>query len=270
MKKEEYFTIGQAASACGVSTRTLRHYEQLGLIRPALTDSASQYRYYNLLDILHVNLISTLKDSGMLLKNVKKYLNGSLTAKEQLNILYEQKENLERSIATIKLYDTQKDILEPEVVQMPERLCFVKRITAADISDATNSILAVLDQYIRSYQCSIGKTQAFTEFPPEAFKDGKLFFHNFPINICIPVNEQNSPEDAVCYPACKAVAINYRGDYINIGIAYDALYSFMKKQNLLQSGNPQEFYIEGANNAALPPDQYITRIVIPVNSKDRF
>jgi hypothetical protein len=40
------FGIGQFAQIAKVSVRTLRHYDDLGLLTPAAVDAASGYRYY--------------------------------------------------------------------------------------------------------------------------------------------------------------------------------------------------------------------------------
>ncbi|RBH45754.1 MerR family transcriptional regulator, partial [Pseudomonas sp. MWU13-2860] len=39
-------TIGQLARCHGLSTKTLRHYDSIGLFRPALTGRDNGYRYY--------------------------------------------------------------------------------------------------------------------------------------------------------------------------------------------------------------------------------
>lgn len=40
------FKIGEFAAISGVSRKMLRHYEQLGLLKPAHTDRFTGYRYY--------------------------------------------------------------------------------------------------------------------------------------------------------------------------------------------------------------------------------
>ena len=40
------YSIGQAAQMLGVSVRTLRHYDRIGLVKPALVGD-NGYRYYD-------------------------------------------------------------------------------------------------------------------------------------------------------------------------------------------------------------------------------
>ena len=42
--------IGQVARMAGVSARTLRHYDQLGLLAPAAVDRVTGYRWFDLRD----------------------------------------------------------------------------------------------------------------------------------------------------------------------------------------------------------------------------
>ena len=46
MASENLFSIGRAANISGVSTKTLRYYESLGLIEPKKVSDGSGYRYY--------------------------------------------------------------------------------------------------------------------------------------------------------------------------------------------------------------------------------
>ena len=41
------FSIGEFARLSGVSVRTLRHYDEIGLLRPAIVDQDTSYRGYS-------------------------------------------------------------------------------------------------------------------------------------------------------------------------------------------------------------------------------
>ena len=62
--------IGEFSRLAQVSTKTLRHYDQCGLFRPAWIDRFSGYRYYTLSQLPQLNRILTLKDLGFSLEQI--------------------------------------------------------------------------------------------------------------------------------------------------------------------------------------------------------
>lgn len=82
-------TIGEISKATNISEYTLRYYEKKGLIR-VKRDSVGR-RIYEESDIEWVKFIQRLKDTGMLLKDIKKYSNlrygGDVTMPERLSML---------------------------------------------------------------------------------------------------------------------------------------------------------------------------------------
>jgi DNA-binding transcriptional MerR regulator len=58
------FAIGSFAQIAKVSVRTLRHYDDLGLLRPAHTNPVSGYRYHRAAQLSRLNQIVALKDLG--------------------------------------------------------------------------------------------------------------------------------------------------------------------------------------------------------------
>ncbi|QTD40882.1 MerR family transcriptional regulator [Sporosarcina sp. Te-1] len=44
MKK--YYSIGETASLAKMTIETIRHYDRIGLLKPARVDKQSGYRYY--------------------------------------------------------------------------------------------------------------------------------------------------------------------------------------------------------------------------------
>jgi DNA-binding transcriptional MerR regulator/effector-binding domain-containing protein len=68
------FTIGDFAGLGRVSVRMLRHYDAIGLLRPAHVDPHSGYRYYVAAQLRVLNRVIALKDLGFTLQQVKSML----------------------------------------------------------------------------------------------------------------------------------------------------------------------------------------------------
>ncbi|QVK16772.1 MerR family transcriptional regulator [Mycoplasmatota bacterium] len=72
MKK--YFSIGETAKINNVSIQALRHYDKIGLLKPAYVDPESKYRYYSLHQFIYLDLIKYSKHIGATLKEISNVL----------------------------------------------------------------------------------------------------------------------------------------------------------------------------------------------------
>jgi DNA-binding transcriptional MerR regulator/effector-binding domain-containing protein len=63
-------SIGELARLGGVSTRTLRHYGELGLLLPARVDPTTGYRSYELAQLGDLHRILALRDLGFALEEI--------------------------------------------------------------------------------------------------------------------------------------------------------------------------------------------------------
>ena len=66
-----FTTIGDFARHGRVSVRMLRHYDAIGLLRPAHADPATGYRYYSAAQFTRLNRVIALKDLGFTLHQVQ-------------------------------------------------------------------------------------------------------------------------------------------------------------------------------------------------------
>lgn len=82
-------TIGEFSAATGISAYTLRYYEKKGLLR--VNRDSARRRDYHADDIEWVRFIRRLKDTGMLLRDIRHYSDlryqGDGTMKERMELL---------------------------------------------------------------------------------------------------------------------------------------------------------------------------------------
>lgn len=92
------FTIGDFARYGRVSARMLRHYDALGLLRPARTDPVSGYRYYEAAQLARLNRIIALKDLGFSLQQVGAILTEEVSVPELRGMLRLRRAELEAAL----------------------------------------------------------------------------------------------------------------------------------------------------------------------------
>jgi len=91
------FSIGEFARLGGVSIRTLRHYDEIGLLRPVAVDPDTGYRGYAAAQLGQLNRIMALKELGLSLTQVRRLLDG-VTRDELRGMLMLRRAQLEHEL----------------------------------------------------------------------------------------------------------------------------------------------------------------------------
>lgn len=81
------FGIGTVARLGGVSVRTLRYYDEIGLLRPVWIDPSSGYRWYEPEQLRRLHRIVALRDMGVRLVEIGLLLDESLSVDQLRGIL---------------------------------------------------------------------------------------------------------------------------------------------------------------------------------------
>lgn len=81
------YGIGTVARLAQVSVRTLRHYDDLGLLKPAHVDPLSGYRHYTPDQVLRLHRILVLRDLGVPLSEIGQLIDGDVTVEQLRGIL---------------------------------------------------------------------------------------------------------------------------------------------------------------------------------------
>lgn len=119
--------IGELSKISQVSVKTLRYYDEVGLLKPLEIDRFTGYRYYSFDQLPRLNRILALKDLGLTLEQIAQLLNEQLTA-EQLRGMFrlkqvelqqrmrEEGERLARVEARLKQIEMEDSMPEYDVV----------------------------------------------------------------------------------------------------------------------------------------------------------
>jgi DNA-binding transcriptional MerR regulator len=85
------FRIGDFSRLTQVTVKALRHYDDLGLLRPAHVDRDTGYRYYSGAQVMRLNRILVLKDLGLALDQIGPFLESDLSS-DQLRAMLQIKQ----------------------------------------------------------------------------------------------------------------------------------------------------------------------------------
>jgi DNA-binding transcriptional MerR regulator len=119
------FSIGEFARLGGVSVRTLRHYDEIGLLRPARVDQDTGYRGYTADQLGQLNRVMALKELGLSLTQARRLLDG-ITLDELHGMLI-----LRRAHEGITVYLAQPVTEPPGELPEPARYRVLPEIEAA-------------------------------------------------------------------------------------------------------------------------------------------
>ena len=137
-----YLSIGTVAKRKGVSIKSLRYYDQIGVLRPAFINKKTNYRYYPEDQLYLLDAISLCIELGIPLRDFEKYGDGHGNFNLQ-GLLYDGKLLAEQKILDIRkrLSGVQAALqsLDGKSVPVREQSVVISDVTA-DTSDGNTAL----------------------------------------------------------------------------------------------------------------------------------
>jgi DNA-binding transcriptional MerR regulator len=90
--------IGDFARLCQLPVKTLRYYDDLGLITPARVDEFTGYRYYSVEQLPRLNRLLALKDLGFSLEQIARVLNDGVSHEQLRGMLVLKRAEVEHRL----------------------------------------------------------------------------------------------------------------------------------------------------------------------------
>lgn len=165
------YTIGQFSKIVRVSTKTLRYYDEIDLLKPMFVDKDTQYRYYSYDQALKLLSISELKEYGLKLEEIKvimdkqdtmllkKFLKNKISeidSEVQNNL--KLKGSIEEKIKKIESGGNIMEVKKDLKVELKERqpLIVISRRTTTSMSNISNVIGKVFEDILNMNLKPIG------------------------------------------------------------------------------------------------------------------
>ena len=269
--------IGEFARLSQVSVKMLRHYDALGVLRPAQVDPENGYRLYDIGQLVEVVRILALKDCGFALEEIAQLLRAyDAQALEALlhqrvatqeRLVVDEQARLQRMIARMKqLAEADRTLLYDVALKQTEPLTLVGLrepvATTAEIGPFAQKVVRYCEQHA---VVSAGPL-IHLYYDDSQLEEGLDVFAGMPV-AALPTEM----DDLICIrlPGGEPVAcVIYRGDYPNIHSAYGALDHWLSTSPYRLAGPCREIY---HRNPWHTDDSmtYITEIQYPLRPASR-
>lgn len=114
MEQTALLTIGDVASRAKVPIKTIRYYDEVGILKPEDVTEAG-YRLYGDAQVWQLNLIRALRETGFSIKDIRQLLAGETSPEDaitlQLELVTKQMEKLAQVQAVLKRAKGEDDAL---------------------------------------------------------------------------------------------------------------------------------------------------------------
>ena len=258
--------IGRFSKMTRLSIKALRHYDDVGLLRPAEVDGQSGYRYYRLSQANAAEAIRILRSIDMPLDEI-----AAVLAQDEPDII---RKHLEHH--RLRLEERMAD--QARMLEYLERLINEEeRLMPYEIEVKDVPALAVASVRVRTDLASIGDNLAagfgkvVTASGPPA---GAPFviYHDVideqttgDIEICVPVAAPFTTADGVVGRELEGGSMAttvHTGPYDQIAPAYHTLTGWVQEHGHEFAGPPREIYLNDPTTVA--PEEILTEVQWPI------
>jgi DNA-binding transcriptional MerR regulator len=276
------FRIGEFARMGQVSVRTLRHYDELGLLQPVAIDRFTGYRYYSTGQLPRLNRILAFKAVGLSLEQIGQLLNADLTSdqletvlKQKQTDLYHQLTETQRQLDRLESWLSQ--LGGSKMTTLNNYEITLKRIEPLLVA----SLRQIMPAYgylgipfgtLRSYIESLGASRRHPSLVLWHFSQSDEEDQGYEVEVAEPLDEPLPGNDQIrvyTLPLIEqAASVLHQGSFETAHLAYQALGSWVETQGYKVSGPTRQ--IHHRFDPRQDPDTFLTEFQIPVTKPNDF
>jgi DNA-binding transcriptional MerR regulator/predicted transcriptional regulator YdeE len=274
------FKIGEFSKLVQLSVPTLRYYDQMGLLKPALVDPLTGYRSYTARQLPRLHRILALKGLGFDLAHIAAVLDEGVTPEQMRGML-----RLRQAQISQQLAEGRSQLVEVEgrlqQIEREERLSPYDIILKQVEPQLVASVRAILPDhsavgslFVQVYE-ALGPhaREALGPHPGQGGQTLVLWYDTefkerdvdgaaaFLLRCCVPESGQMHIHEL---PAGTFAATLHHGPYNTIDQAHEAVFTWIEANEYRIVGPDREVYLYNTMPIRRDDPSYVTEIQYPV------
>lgn len=264
------YSIGQFSKMNRVTIKSLRYYDQVGILLPAYVDQSTGYRYYQSQQMEQLHTIMALRQIGFSIAEIQQ----TLTQKEAITAhirlkqhqLQLEKQEIENKLRQATYYlhaDAKPNIY---LKSLPKVVVASMRLKLDHYNDLFIAYPA-MGEKMREQGCVLDdRLYCF-----QLFHDGEYKETNIDIEICEAVTKKKKDRDGLQFKTFaevpQAACLFHRGPYETIGDTHAKLHQWLLKSPYTLAEPPREAVIDGIWNEE-DHKNWLTEVQFPLKSQE--
>ena len=246
--KDNYFSTGEFAKLCNVNKKTLFYYDEIGLFKPEIVKE-NGYRYYSVYQLEVFDIIHTLRDLGVPLKQIKSFIderNPKSVVKffeyktgeieNEIKQLRRKQERMSNKIKIIKEAEKIRDNIDNLSIeeQDEEYLVLSKNIDKSKFP-YDSEVYANHLNYCYNQDLYIGYPLGFIKTIDDLYSENDYAYTYYYTKV-----NKNDGENIIKKPKGRYLVGYLNGSYIDIPGLYKKMLDYVKTHNLELIGHSYE------------------------------
>lgn len=272
-------SIGEFSKMCKVSTKTLRYYEEIGLINPDEIKPKTGYRYYSIRQLKKMIFINRLKSYNFSLEEIKAILElEEEQAEEKLRSAFNRKRkeiqeklndfeytlkqisndilNLERGIPIMSYLDN----IEVQLIEtQPQNILYMRKLMSSDdYATGYGKYFSRLYEKIATEKLTmVGKPMTIYHSPEYNPAGNDTEF-------AIPIEEVVKGTKDLAGGLCAKSVL--KGSYSELTSVFAKLREWVENEGYELVKSPYEIYLTNPYEISVP-EENVTEVYFPVKKK---
>ncbi|HMN61081.1 MAG TPA: MerR family transcriptional regulator [Anaerolinea sp.] len=264
--------IGDFSRLAHLSVKTLRHYAEMGLFKPAWTDRFTGYRYYSLDQLPRLNRILALKDLGFSLDQIGDLLDEDLSLEQMRGMLRQKQAELEARLLAEK---NRLDMVAARLQQIEQEGSLagadvvLKRIeplpvaVLREVAPSVERLPAFIQRLGERLNRSLSRANLHPAGPWLAlYPEPEYRERNIPVELGVVVPGEALRKSAggqgfelrLLPPVEQMACLVHTGPPESLAQAHTGLYAWLDLHRYRPAGAPRELYLR--DDAGLPADPF--------------
>ncbi len=260
--------IGRFASACRLSVKALRHYDDQGILKPAHVDSDTGYRYYRPEQARDAVMIGMLRALDLPLPTINRLLRADRGERQQL--LDDTRERMARELArrqhalrSIERIARVGDLLPYDIairIEPAHRVARLSIVTTVErmVEDSGEAVYRLFDA-LRTVGGEPQDPVMCINDDPDG--DGRIRVHA--CTGLAPDIQTGEGFEIVDIPGGPVAWLTHQGAYEELGIAFHALAAWVQERGHEQRDALREIYLNDPTDTAM--DDLLTEVMLPIH-----